>query len=109
MCRAAEITRAQAKELHRDAAAVHAVKREEQHTKQPTKQRQQRMKTPKVSAADVEGHTYHDLVLLMEKSVTAVGRIIILRSVAKLILQRKKYIQLKSSQRNSLLILFKQT
>ncbi len=47
MCRAAEITHAQAKELHRDGAAVHAVKREEQHTKQPTKQRQQRMKTPK--------------------------------------------------------------
>ncbi len=34
MCRAAEITRAQAKEVHRDDDAVHAVKREEQHTKQ---------------------------------------------------------------------------
>lgn len=40
MCRAAETTRAQAKELCRDETSVHAIKREEHHTQRLTKQKQ---------------------------------------------------------------------
>ncbi len=93
MYRTAEITRAQAKELHRDGAAVHAVKREEQHTKQPTKQRQQRMKTPKSKCSRCGGTHIPQSCPAYGKICNSCGKN---NHFAKC--ERKKYIQLKSSQ-----------
>ncbi len=74
MCRAAEITRAQPKSCIEMMLQCMQVKREEQHTNNQQNKTAENENPQKLSAADVEGHTYHDLCPAYGKICNSCGK-----------------------------------
>lgn len=88
MCRAAETTRAQAKELRRGETIVHAIHKE---------QRQKKTFTFSLNVVSVEAVTSQNPALHLGNSLTTVERAITMLNVAKR-LPGRKFTQLKEKR-----------